>query len=129
MFCLLTELSWSYSRKFSHHNNGYKMCLNVCAGGEGDDEGTHLSIFLYLMKGPHDDNLKWPLRVNTLASLVVKLLNQISDNLHYTYPKGLIYEDSRVTEDNMAIARLFYVNMIGLYMSLQGHFIPSVFRK
>ena len=82
IFCLLTELSWSYSRKFSHHNNGYKMCLNVCAGGEGDGEGTHLSIFLYLMKGPHDDNLKWPLRVNTLASLLVKLLNQISDNLY-----------------------------------------------
>ena len=41
------------------------------------------------------------------TSSVVKLLNQISNNLHYTYPKSLIYEDNRVTEDKMAIARLF----------------------
>ena len=45
------------------------------------------------MKGPHDDNLKWPLKVKFI---VKQLLNQVSDNLHYQ--KSLIYEDKRVTE-------------------------------
>ena len=42
------------------------MCLIVDAAGYGDGEGTHVSVFLYLLKGPHDDKLEqsghWPLR-------------------------------------------------------------------
>ena len=53
------NIDW-YSGTFYTHNNGYKMCLNVCAGGDGNGEDTHLSVYLYLMKGSHDDNLKWP---------------------------------------------------------------------
>ena len=58
------------------------MHLNVCVGVDGNGEGTHLSVYLYLMKGPHDDNnnLKWPLKVKFI---VKQLLNQASDNLHY----------------------------------------------
>ena len=64
------------------------MHLNVCVGVDGNGEGTHQSVYLYLMKGPHDDNLKWPLKVKFI---VKQLLNQASDNLHYQ--KSLIYED------------------------------------
>ena len=46
-----------YSDPFYTHNKGYKMCLNVDAAGNGDGKGTHLSVFLFLMKGPHDDEL------------------------------------------------------------------------
>ena len=38
------------------------MCLRIAADGNGDGENTHLSAFLFLMKGPHDDELTWPLR-------------------------------------------------------------------
>ena len=72
------NIDW-YSGSFYTHNNGYKMCLNVCVGGDGNGEGTHLSVYLYLTKGPHDDNLKWLLKVK----FIIKLLNQVSDNLHY----------------------------------------------
>ena len=52
------NIDW-YSGAFYNHNNGYKICLNVCIGGDGNGEDTHLSVYLYLMKGSHDDNLKW----------------------------------------------------------------------
>ena len=57
------------------------MCLCTCvvAAGYGDGKGTHLSIHLCLMKGPHYDKLTWPLRGN----FEIKLLNQISDSKHY----------------------------------------------
>ena len=29
------------------------MCLKVVAAGYGYDKGTQVSVFLYLMKGPH----------------------------------------------------------------------------
>ena len=67
---------------------GYKMCLRVDTGGVGNGEGTHLSVFLYLTKGPHDDELTWPLR----EKFEIKLLNQISDSEHHL--RTLPYDDN-----------------------------------
>ena len=73
------EIEW-FSYPFYTHNKGYKMYLCVDAAGHGDGRGTHLSVFLYLMKGPHDDELTWPLR----GEFEIKLLNQISDSEHHS---------------------------------------------
>ena len=72
------NIEW-YSDPFYTHNGGYKMCLRVDAGGINKGRGTHLSTYLYVMKGPHDDELRWPLR----GKFEIKLLNQITDNHHY----------------------------------------------
>jgi hypothetical protein len=50
-----------YSPPFYTHTKGYKMCLLVYAGGNGGGVNTHVSVFLLLMKGEYDDQLKWPL--------------------------------------------------------------------
>ena len=68
------------SDSFYSYNKGYKMSLLVYPAGHGDGKGTHLSVYLYLMKGPHDDELTWPLR----GEFEIKLLNQIRDNKHYS---------------------------------------------
>ena len=73
------DVEW-YSRSFYTHNKGYKICLHVDAAGNDDGEGTHLSVYLHLMKGPHDDELTWPLR----GKFEMKLLNQISDSEHHS---------------------------------------------
>ena len=95
------ELQW-YDNSFFTHDKGYKMCLKVYAGGNGDGEDTHLSVFHCLMKGPHDIELTWPLR----GSFEIKLLNQVSDSEHYC--KGLLTFDDeandvaqRVTDDEV----------------------------
>ena len=80
-----------YSDFFYTHDKGYKMCLCVSTT---IDEDTHMSVYLYLMKGPHDDELTWPLR----GKFEVKLLNQISDCEHYSYT--LSYDDH--TNDDSA---------------------------
>ena len=69
-----------YSEYYYTYDKGYKMCLRVDAAGVGDGKGTHLSVFLHLMKGPYDDELTWPLR----GTFEVKLLNQISNCEHYS---------------------------------------------
>ena len=91
-------IEW-FSDPFYTHNNGYKMCLRVDAAGHGDGTGTHLSVYMYLMKGPNDDELTWPLR----EVFEIKLLNQISCSEHH--PITVTYDDntpdvysSRVTE-------------------------------
>ena len=72
------DVHWVCEPFFSY-NRGYKMSLQIYAGGHSDGKGTHLAVFLYLMKGPHDDELNWPLR----GTFAVKLLNQVNDSDHY----------------------------------------------
>ena len=48
------------SPSFYSHPCGYKMRCDVYPNGEGDAKGTHLSLFLNIMRGEYDDQLKWP---------------------------------------------------------------------
>ena len=70
-----------YSPGFYTHTCGYKMCLSVDANGNGDGEGTHVSVFLHLMKEENDDALTWPIKYKC----IVTLLNQLKDEGHNTY--------------------------------------------
>ena len=65
---------------FYTHNKGYKMCLEIYASGHGSGEDTHLSVYLYLMKGSYDDGLMWPLE----GKFETKLYNQIEYRGHHS---------------------------------------------
>ena len=67
-----------FSKAFYTSLNGYRMCLGVFPGGNGEGKGTHVSLFVHLMKGENDSELKWPFR----GSVVVELLNQQADHTH-----------------------------------------------
>ena len=58
------------------------MCLRVDADGYGDHKGTHVFGGLFLMEGPHDDDLEksgqWPMN----GAFTVELLNQLYDVVH-----------------------------------------------
>ena len=51
-----------YSPPFYTHLGGYRMCLRVDANGNGNGEGTHVSLFVSLMRGEFDDLLQWSFR-------------------------------------------------------------------
>ena len=70
-----------YGPTFYTHPQGFKMCLKVYANGLGRGEGTHISVYAYLMRGEFDDLLKWPFR----GSVVFQLCNQLEDKYHFGY--------------------------------------------
>ena len=41
---------------------GYKMCARIYLNGDGMGRGTHISLFLVLMRGEYDAILPWPFR-------------------------------------------------------------------
>ena len=86
-----------FSPPFYTHPQGYKMCLSVVANGCGRGEGTHVSVFAYLMRGEFDDHLKWPFQ----GHIIVAMLNQLED-------MNLIAETIPFTEtsESMYIARV-----------------------
>ena len=53
--------SW-YSPPVYTHHQGYKIHLNVDANGFNIGKGTHVTVWVYFMRGEFDDSLKWPFR-------------------------------------------------------------------
>ena len=96
-----------YSSPFFAFEGGYQMCLNVHAAGYDVGEGTHVSVYLFLMKGPHDNKLEqsghWPLR----GIFTIELLNQLNDSDHHIYKIQMHHYNcrrctNRITETTQA---------------------------
>ena len=69
------------------HPQGYKMCLEVDANGDGSGEGTHVSVFICIMKGKHDDQLQWPFE----GDIIIEPLNWREDKGHHENLVSLKY--------------------------------------
>jgi len=81
-----------YSPPFCSHTGGYKMRLRVYANGLNEGKGTHVSLSVHLMRGEHDNCLKWPF----LGRITVQLLNQKCEGQNV---KRLFYFDDRVADE------------------------------
>ena len=49
-----------YSPPFYVGRFGYKVCARLYPNGDGNGKGTHLSMFLVIMRGEYDALLAWP---------------------------------------------------------------------
>ena len=67
------------SPPFFTHPQGYKLTISIDANGYGEQEGTHISVWAYLMKGKHDDELEFPFK----GTITFKLMNQLEDKHHH----------------------------------------------
>lgn len=77
--------SFDYYRKYNQpwtsppfytHPYGYKLCLVVDANGWGiGTRKVFVAVHIYLMRGEHDSELRWPL----VCDISVELLNQEGD--------------------------------------------------
>ena len=63
-----SNMQW-FSDPFYSHEEGYKMCLSVFANGTGAAYSSYISVYVNLMRGEYDDELRWPFR----ASIGVRL--------------------------------------------------------
>jgi TNF receptor-associated factor 4 len=64
---------------FYTHPNGYHMALRVYANGS-DGKGSYLSVHVHMLRGEHDDKLKWPF----IGKVTFTLFNQLEDKNHHT---------------------------------------------
>ena len=91
-----------YRPAFYTHKQGYKMCISIISNGYGSGKGSHVSVYVYHMKGEHDDQLYWPFQ----GDVVLEILNWQEDKGHYKKRIECIDVDqlytNRVTETNMA---------------------------
>ena len=59
-------------------NGGYKLCLFLYMhmDGDGNGKGTHLSFYIAVMKGEHDDRLMWPFKQKVSNTLTLENQDQ-----------------------------------------------------
>ena len=67
-----------HSKPFYSESNGYKFYLQVYANGDVDGKDTHVSMYVRLKKGEHDEVLKWPFK----GEITIQLLNRKEDKGH-----------------------------------------------
>ena len=67
-----------YSPPFYTHPHGYKMCLEVHCNGRNAGMGSHVSLFVNLVQGEYDEQLKWPF----CGDVTIQLLNQEGGRRH-----------------------------------------------
>ena len=97
--------NWTSSPFFTF-DGGYQMCLKVYPAGIGEGAGDHVSVELYLMKGPHDDKLQqsgyWPLRGDFSVHLLDQQLKGTTSHITHSYLISDIKKTTyRVTHDGM----------------------------
>ena len=61
------------------------MCLRVDVAGYSDGKSIHVSVYLYLMKGPNNDDLEWSDLWPIRGKFMIELLNQLNDSDHYAH--------------------------------------------
>ena len=79
------------SQSFYTDIDEYNMCIDVYPNGYSDGQGTHVSVFVYILEGDNDDNLDWPF----IATVEIELLNQLEDDNHHLMTLTFNKEDNK----------------------------------
>ena len=82
---------WWSPPVYTHHQ-GYKIRLRVEANGFRISKGTHVTVWVYFMRGEFDDSLKWPFR----GVISYQLLDQVDGKDHKT---GTITCDDKTPDE------------------------------
>jgi len=111
-----------YSPAFYTHPHGYKMCLQVYPNGREAGKGTHVSVYICMMRGDFDNYISWPFQ----GDITVQLLNQLADSSHlshtlYSNPIGRVLDGERAVEGiSDTIGQLFVPNRKLVYYPLRN---------
>ena len=85
-----------FSPPFTTSPLGYKFSIKAMANGCKKGKGTNITISAIIMKGQHDDLLKWPFT----GTIIIEILNWQENNRHFKQVLSIDPYDSlgRVTK-------------------------------
>ena len=73
-----------FSPPFLSSPHGYQFCVRLNMSGHGNGSGTHVSLYLYIMKGPNDDSIEWPTKQGVFKAILMSQLAIREDTPHYS---------------------------------------------
>ena len=105
------ETKWT-SPSFYSHPQGYKLCLVVYPNGVWSGKSTHVSVFVGVLNGEHNDHLNRPLDTD----VIVELLNWKEDKEHHERTISYTSRDHRISQGGIEMSPVF--NMFISHLSL-----------
>ena len=98
------------STPFHTSKLGYKVRINLCPNGYGEGKNTHLSIFIFIMKGDYDCILQWPFSKQVTFTLIHPKENpEDRDNISSTLKnEGKCDWNSRPTKNKNSVGTGFH---------------------
>ena len=91
------------SPSFYSHPQGYKLCLVVYPNGVWSGKSTHVSAFVGVLNGEHNDHLDRPLDTD----VIVELLNWKEDKEHHERTISYTSRDHRVSQGGIEMSPVF----------------------
>ncbi|XP_031549452.1 TNF receptor-associated factor 4-like isoform X2 [Actinia tenebrosa] len=73
-----------FSPTFTTSKHGYRLCASVCLNGDGKGKGTHMSVFVSVLKGAFDALLKWPFDYRVTFTLLDQA-EEVSQRKHIKF--------------------------------------------
>ena len=77
-----------YTDPFYTSKGGYKVTLEVDPNGEGSSKGTHVDVFMHLMKGANDNNLQFPMT----GIFTVQVMNWMPGDIQH-FERSIEFDD------------------------------------
>ncbi len=99
------------SPSFYTRVRGYKMCIRVDAESAG---GTHVGVYCCVMRGEHDNHLKWPFR----GVVHIRLQNHLGNHNHFNQ---VIRFDETTSENRSARVKTGDKNYLHGYSKYISH--------
>ena len=75
--------------------NGYRMAIEVYPNGHSCGKGIYVSVYVYILEGAYDAQIKWPF----VGKITFILLNQLEDKNHHQDVLELTAEDDAQAGD------------------------------
>ena len=103
-----------WSAPFYTGPDGYKITLRVEANGAASDKGTHVSVYIQLMKSENDDILTWPFK----CDITIRLLNwrenkgHVEKTIHFNDSANIKHRKRVMEEGDTATTGLGYPKFI-----------------
>jgi hypothetical protein len=119
-----------YSPPFYSSQTGYKMQLRLFLNGDSSTRGTHMSLYLVIMKGDYDAIVHWPFTFKVTFTL----LNQLQSNnneskFFWSDPTSSCFQRPRINMNTpYGFSKFFSLN---LFEQNETHYVQddAVFMK
>ena len=82
------------------------MCIRVKVYGVLSDYGTHVSVYVYLMRGEYDSKLVWPFKV----AITIQVVNHNNDQDHHVKTVDLKYNRVTAGETGQGTCTPLYIH-------------------
>ena len=94
-----------YSPPFYTDVHGYRVCLRAYLFGDGVGKGTHISLFIVVMRSEYDEILPWPFQHYVILSLIN--LNNPDENIVHRFHPGKDSASFKKPEETFNLASGF----------------------